>query len=90
MGALYLPAVVVEAIDKRRRTFLWTVYSPKGKGGLGVKSIQLQNEALLQKFLIKLHKQCDAPWVKLVQATIWLVILSRSWVHTHHSVDNLA
>jgi hypothetical protein len=73
-----LPAGVIEAIDKRRRVFLWTgeetcnggqckvawadVCAPKKLGGLGVLSIQAQNSALLTKFLTKFHSYSSAPW----------------------------
>ena len=78
MSACLLPASVIEAIDKRRRAFLWTgeetctgghckvawdeVCKPKKLGGLGVLSISSQNSALLSKTLSKLHSPSDAPW----------------------------
>lgn len=78
MSSGLLPKGVVEAIDKRRRAFLWTgedscsggqckvawtdVCTPKALGGLGVLSIPAQNEALLSKFLTKLHSNSSAPW----------------------------
>jgi hypothetical protein len=78
MSAGLLPAGVIEAIDKRRRAFLWTgeetcnggqckvawtdVCAPKNLGGMGVLSIQAQNSALLTKFLTKLHSDSSAPW----------------------------
>jgi hypothetical protein len=77
MAAGLLPAGVVEAIDKRRRAFLWTgeetchggnwkvawtdVCVPKNLGGLGILSIQSQNSALLKIFLTKLHSDNSAP-----------------------------
>jgi mannosylglycoprotein endo-beta-mannosidase len=78
MGAGLLPVGVIEAIDKRRRAFLWTgnetcnggqckvawpdVCTPKALGGLGILSIPAQNSALLAKFLTKLHSDSTAPW----------------------------
>ena len=42
------------------------VCRPKKKGGLGVLNLQIQNKALLLKYLHKfIHKQ-DVPWVMLV------------------------
>jgi hypothetical protein len=78
MSAGILPDGVVEAIDKRRRTFLWMgeetcnggqckvawpeVCTPKHFGGLGVLSLHAQNVALLSKFLTKIHSSSSAPW----------------------------
>ncbi|KAK1621107.1 hypothetical protein QYE76_026624 [Lolium multiflorum] len=83
MSAGLLPAGVVEAIDKRRRAFLWTreetcnggqckvawedVCVPKKNGGLGVVSLPAQNSALLSKFLTKIHSGSSAPWVSWFQ-----------------------
>jgi hypothetical protein len=70
MSAFKLPPKVIEAIDKRRRAFFWTgddtcsgakclvawdeVCTAKEKGGLGIKSLKTQNEALLLKRLFNL------------------------------------
>jgi hypothetical protein len=78
MSAGLLPVGVIEAIDKRRRAFLWTgdescnggqckvawqaVCVPKKLGGLGVISLPSQNSALLAKFLTKIHSDSSAPW----------------------------
>ena len=78
MSASLLPAGAIEAIDKRRRAFLWTgeetctgghckvawgaVCTPKSQGGLGVLSISSQNSALLSKFLSKPHSPSTTPW----------------------------
>lgn len=39
---------------------------PKEKGGPGIKSIKLQNEALLLKHLDKFYNKKDVPWVDLI------------------------
>ena len=39
---------------------------PKSKGGLGVISLSLQNDALLMKHLVKFYNRADSPWVRLV------------------------
>jgi len=39
---------------------------PKLKGGLGVKDIYIQNEALLIKHLVKFYNKADVPWVQLI------------------------
>ncbi|KAK1677490.1 hypothetical protein QYE76_038338 [Lolium multiflorum] len=88
MSVGLLPAGVVEAIDKRRRAFLWTgeetynegsfkvawddVCVPKKLGGLGVLSIQSQNSALLGKFLSKLHSDTAAPGPAGFGAYTWI------------------
>jgi hypothetical protein len=43
------------------------VCRPKKQGGLGIKNLELQNEALLLKQLHKFFCNEDIPWVKLVQ-----------------------
>ena len=42
------------------------VQVPKLKGGLGVKDLLLQNEALLIKHLVKFYNKADVPWVHLI------------------------
>lgn len=39
---------------------------PKGKGGLGIKNLSVQNDALLLKHLHKFYNRDDVPWVDLV------------------------
>jgi hypothetical protein len=36
---------------------------PKDKGGLGVKDLYVQNDALLLKHLLKFYNKIDVPWV---------------------------
>jgi hypothetical protein len=71
--------MVIEAIDKIRKNCLWrgnaidakgynlaawpTVTIPKEKGGLGVRDLYLQNEAILIKQLDKFYNKKDIPWV---------------------------
>lgn len=78
MSATLLPKIVIEALDRRRRAFLWTgeenchgsncllawqrVTEGKEYGGLGVPSLAVQNHSLLLKFVHKLHDTCSAPW----------------------------
>jgi hypothetical protein len=42
------------------------VTKPKGRGGLGVINLKIQNEALLIKNLHKSFNKADLPWVKLI------------------------
>jgi hypothetical protein len=71
MGALELPPGVITALDKLRRAFLWAatdrvsgakclvawewVCHSKEEGGLGVRSLSVQNACLLTKLLHRLH-----------------------------------
>jgi len=82
MCSLKIPAAVIEIMDKHRKNCLWRgsdfrkngynlaarnlVQRPKGKGGLGVINLSLQNEALLIKQLDKFYKKENVQWVKLI------------------------
>lgn len=68
----------IEAVDARRRAFIWTgdttcnggqckaawdtVCRDKDRGGLGVKNLALQNRSLLSKFWSKLHQSSTTSW----------------------------
>lgn len=68
----------MEAVDSKRRSFIWTgeasctggqckvawelVCLDKEKGGLGVKNLALQNRALICKFWSKLHQPPRTSW----------------------------
>ena len=83
MCTLVIPKGVIKIIDKARRRCLWRkdkhkervnslaawdmVCKPKDKGGLGIINLQVQNKALLLKFLNKYYNNADLPWVKLVR-----------------------
>jgi hypothetical protein len=47
------------------------VTAPKDKGGLRIKDIYLQNEALLLKHLHKFYNKVDVPWVHLIWNTYY-------------------
>jgi len=82
MCSISLPKTVIKQIDKARKQCLWRgaeanakkiakaawtmVCVSKGEGGLGVLSLQTQNEALLLKHLHKFFNRIDLPWVKLI------------------------
>ena len=82
MCTLSLPQAVIEMIDKFQKKCLWRgsdpnakgynlaawnmVTVPKLKGGLGVKDLYLQNEALLIKHLAKFYNKANIPWISLV------------------------
>ncbi|KAJ9560832.1 hypothetical protein OSB04_005992 [Centaurea solstitialis] len=74
-----LPVSVVKEIEKLMRRFLWSsgdaikgkakvswkeVCLPKGKGGLGIKSLKCWNKALLAKQIWKLIDNGESVWVK--------------------------
>ena len=83
MGALALPPGVIEAIDSRRRAFLWageeTVSGakclvnweraclPRKDGGLGVRDLRLQNTCLLLKLLHRAHNSRDSAWARWLE-----------------------
>lgn len=87
MCSLKLPKTVIDTIDKFRKTCLWRgsdinakgynlaawemVTIPKNKGGLGVKNLYMQNDALLIKHLDKFYNKADIPWVHLVWDTYY-------------------
>lgn len=80
MCAFKLHKGVIHDIDRIRKQCLWRGNSerkhkgnlvawplaqrPKKKGGLGIKNLLLQNDALLIKQLHKFYSKSDIPWVK--------------------------
>ena len=57
-----------KGIDKKGKCLVkWEkVCKPKNAGGLGIKSLRVQNNALMMKNLYKFMNQEDIPWVKLI------------------------
>jgi len=82
MCTLEIPKAVIKQIDKFRKKCLWRgsnvngrgqpkatckmVCRAKDEGGLGVISVETQNQALLMKNLDKFFNRKDVPWVNLV------------------------
>jgi hypothetical protein len=82
MGALELPPGVITALDRLRRSFLWAatdrvtgakclvawewVCRSKEEGGLGIRSLSVQNGCLLTKLLHRLHCAQDESWPRWV------------------------
>lgn len=78
MSSILVPKTVLEELNRRRRSFLWTdeevchgsqcliswehVCQAKEYDGLGVRSLADQNHSLLLKFLHKLHDPELLPW----------------------------
>jgi hypothetical protein len=46
-----------------------TVCKPKSKGGLGIRNLEIQNDALLLKYMDKFMNKGDIPWVDLMWHT---------------------
>jgi hypothetical protein len=60
------------------------VTKPKGKGGLGVLNLRLQNDVLLMKNLDKFFNRADLPWVQLIWHNYYRngqIPGLRKWVH---------
>ena len=56
-----------EQTSYKTKKVAWTeVYRSKEEGGIGVKDLKTQNEALLLKHLMKLVNREDIPWAALV------------------------
>jgi hypothetical protein len=57
---------------------------PKKKGGLGIKNLYLQNDALLMKQLHKFYSKEDTPWVQQV----WFKYYANRVPHSHRVVGS--
>jgi hypothetical protein len=82
MGAIELPAGLLDALDKLRRSFLWApadrasgakchvawdlVCRPKEEGGLGVHDLRIQNKCLQMRLIHRLHSVPGASWPRWV------------------------
>jgi hypothetical protein len=83
MGALHLPQGVIDALDARRRAFLWAGEEsvsdaqclvswkkpclPKKEGGLGVRDFHLQNTCLLLKLVHRVHDAESSAWARWIE-----------------------
>jgi hypothetical protein len=99
MGAMMLPPAIREALDKRRRAFLWAaadkvngaqclvawenVCRPKEDGGLGIKCLDTQNACLLLKLLHRLHHPAGSAWATWVRSQIHLDTMQGELAGTH-------
>lgn len=86
MGAMILPPGVRDAIDAKRRAFLWIgsdratgaqclvaweqVCAMKEDGGLGIRRLDTQNAALLLKLLHRMHHPGGSAWANWVATKI--------------------
>lgn len=91
---------VVDGIDRIRKQCLWRgnterkkggnlvawplAQRPKKKGGLGIKNLYVQNDALLMKQLHKFYDKADVPWVQQV----WFKYYQHKVPHAHRSVGS--
>lgn len=87
MSSLKLPVVVIAFIDRARCHCLWRgndlnskgnslvawdkICKSKGKGGMGVINLRLQNEAILLKRVHKFYNKHDLPWVHLIKRSYY-------------------
>jgi hypothetical protein len=83
MGSLLLPQGVIDALDARRRAFLWAgeesvsgaqclvswdkACLPKKEGGLGVRDLRLQNTCLLMKLVHRAHDAASSAWARWLE-----------------------
>jgi hypothetical protein len=99
MSVLLLPQGTIDAIDRRRRSFLWTgedhahgaqclvawknVCQPKEQGGLGIKNLPAQNKCLLLKMLHRLYHPGESAWVAWVRGKIDLATMAGDVTGAH-------
>jgi hypothetical protein len=99
MGALQLPPGVLDALNSRRRAFLWTgsdkaagancliawekVCTLKDDGGLGVRNLAAQNACLLLRLIHRLHNPDGSSWATWARERVSLHDLSGA-VHGQH------
>lgn len=91
MSSILLPQGTLDALDRRRRAFLWSgedkVYGAqclvawetacqlKRQGGLGIRNLALQNKCLLLKTLHKLHNPAGSAWASWVRSNVNMVTM---------------
>jgi hypothetical protein len=101
MSALQLPQGVIDALDRRRRAFLWAggksvsgaqclvawenACVPKDRGGIGIRDLAAQNKCLLLKLFHRLHHPGDSAWVAWVRSKINLATLHGNVTRAHWS-----
>lgn len=99
MGAMALPPGVLDALDARRRAFLWTgtdkatgarcfvawekATTRKEDGGLGIRRLDTQNACLLLKLIHRLHHPQDSSWATWARQHINLATLEGAMVGEH-------
>lgn len=102
MCTFKLQKCVIHSIDRIRKQCLWIGNSerkrggnlvawplaqrPKKKGGLGIKNLALQNDALLMKQLHKFYSKADVPWVQQV----WFKYYNNRVPHSQKEVGSFS
>lgn len=92
MAANQMLQGVLDALDSKRRDFLWTgagkttgsqclvawtlVCQTKEKGVLGVRELHLQNQCLLLKLIHRVHHPGDSAWAQWARISLDLVTLT--------------
>lgn len=74
MCTIKLPLGFIDNIERAMKQCIWRgnlaawpmVIKLKKKGGLGVKNLRLQNDALLMKQLHKFYGKAKVPWFRLI------------------------
>jgi hypothetical protein len=99
MSVLLLPQGTIDAIDRRRRSFLWTgedrahgaqclvawenVCQPKEQGGLGIKNLPAQSKCLLLKMLHRMYHPGESAWTAWVRGKIDLATMAGDVAGAH-------
>ena len=99
MAALPIPPGVLNQVDRRRQSFLWSgsgfttgaknlvawehVCDVKDRGGLGLKDIGIQNTCLMLKMIHRLHSDNDSSWARWVRQNASIASL-RGNLNGHH------
>lgn len=99
MAALEIPPGVIDQVDRRRRSFLWSgngtstggssmvawthVCDTKDMGGLGLKDLGLQNTCLLVKMIHRLHSNNASSWARWVWQNACVASLTGN-LHGNH------
>jgi hypothetical protein len=100
MAANQFQQGVFDALDSRRRAFLWDgtpstigahcpvawtkVCDSKEAGGMGIRDLQLQNQCLLLKLVHRLHHPEDSAWTHWARRGLHLASLTGPYAVRAH------
>lgn len=101
MQAIKIPKGVLKHTDRARRNFLWkgndtcnginclinwsTVCALRKNGGLGILSLETQNDALLTKWLWKLDRDSNGLWAQTMSLLHGITTTQQLLDNTNHS-----